>query len=1511
MPWNGVFKVMEASMSRNNTVKILLIIVLTIFISSISFADTKITPRAVKPNVTEQKPKVVVPKAEDSITALPAAGAAVHPVGAGVQIKGGVGPVDGAILPQGNQTTAGVTSQVKPGDIIQGAENIWQPLVELPAAKKGIVGSCDQNKVPDGALIRTTVDVGGAAMPTCFEYENSMVSKVVDPRGYATTVRSDSLQRPLEIKDYKGSTISYVNGYDSNSRLIHSEVRNPDLYGDAVSEISKMLEYDVLGNLTSDRLEEGAETFIARNLDGQVIAIVDKSGFGGSISYNGAGQVLGLAYCQINGESQSCEPGTVLSSVQYAYDPQGRIASETTLDGAVTSYVYDNFSRVWQGTLPTGEYFVNQYDPKDRVVQTDWYNDRRERIKIIQLSYDDKGRVVNRLDWGYRVVHALQGINASSTGFLQVNYLYNDPQKEVRIIATDDGGMRAPITFNYDNLGRLTKLSGDGMNDTLYTYDNTGLRSVDEKGLVTSYENGVMGVEKITDAQGNTSQFRYKWDGQVGMAQNALGTIVKMDYDKFGFPLKVSLPGLNSDKVRLSFEYDSLRRLVAVKDGRLPAELLEGTEYYESGENKGLVRRSVKGDGLSSITYDVYRNGRPVHWIDSAGNQFNAVHDVLGRITALRAQGGDNKTYEVRFTYAPLGYLALVERTVDGVTEARTEFVRDSLGRMFEEIQTVNDSRYVVSTTYGASEGGVASIRTPSGSTARYQYSSGGRLRNVNATFIGAVNVPVSQLSASYSFDQMLPTQLNEIQYGNGTSTLYNWRMGQLLGLQAMKIREAEAQVNEQVAGAQGGERPLFNGQGPVWMNNMMQQQMNREQFGPQGQPQPVRALMDEIYGETYKYYKIRPFVIQKRFGLNLSPILRPVILGYWYDIVDNIIKQSELTRLVEEPKDLFEASSISDDWSKRWSYDETDAMKSEEGPTYRKDYHLTPSGKIRDFVELLGCSLVPQDPASKTEWQTNCPPAVRPNHIEYDGNGNIIRRAGTYAYDPFGNLINVTIGDKNISYIYDGLGRRVGVSINETDLRHYIYSGQNVVEMRELSRRPAVNEHARQNIGGQEILQGPVAGEVEARVERQQGAIPLVEKIVNYVYSGGIDDLIGMYDSKKGVFYSHRGADGSVAAWSDGSGNVVQYNVYQDPWGKYTAYKPDGSKIERKDEVSLISYAGLELDPDSELYYNRLRWYDPVIARFISPDPLGVSGGIGLYTRAKNNPNVYNDWSGGSPNKNVVGQGNGEPRPTLSVDDNNRFVETLNTFKWWITNIYPENLRRAKLHAEFVLDDPWEILSVLSNLFSFGGAIDDMGVDSLKLTMSARYASATVKTVNDLAMVLGGVRAGQVVSQAIARAEVKHIARKVLAQKGLTEDSFVYRWTRAKYFKDGFAIPNRRSMALIRDHYAPKVPNSMLPSLAEIQSNPYAAEFAKSLDVADVAEISPKISASKLSAPGLNVSDVPVNGYSRPGDILIRIRLSDVQGLRVYDDVGSMASGCLYITGEGAIPATLIKNLP
>jgi RHS repeat-associated protein len=57
--------------------------------------------------------------------------------------------------------------------------------------------------------------------------------------------------------------------------------------------------------------------------------------------------------------------------------------------------------------------------------------------------------------------------------------------------------------------------------------------------------------------------------------------------------------------------------------------------------------------------------------------------------------------------------------------------------------------------------------------------------------------------------------------------------------------------------------------------------------------------------------------------------------------------------------------------------------------------------------------------------------------------------------------------------------------------------------------------------------------------------------------------------------------------------------------------------------------YTGREYDRGLKLYYNRARYYDPKLARFISRDPIDIADDVNLYAYVGNNSVMFVDLMG------------------------------------------------------------------------------------------------------------------------------------------------------------------------------------------------------------------------------------------------------------------------------------------
>lgn len=100
----------------------------------------------------------------------------------------------------------------------------------------------------------------------------------------------------------------------------------------------------------------------------------------------------------------------------------------------------------------------------------------------------------------------------------------------------------------------------------------------------------------------------------------------------------------------------------------------------------------------------------------------------------------------------------------------------------------------------------------------------------------------------------------------------------------------------------------------------------------------------------------------------------------------------------------------------------------------------------------------------------------------------------------------------------------------------------------------------------------------------------------------------------------------GTACIELDGNGDVITYEEYF-PFGgtAYQGKRTGGVEVPEK----RYRYTGKERDEESGFYYHGARYYAPWLARWISPDPVGVGAGLNQYAYVSNNPVKLQDPQG------------------------------------------------------------------------------------------------------------------------------------------------------------------------------------------------------------------------------------------------------------------------------------------
>jgi len=127
---------------------------------------------------------------------------------------------------------------------------------------------------------------------------------------------------------------------------------------------------------------------------------------------------------------------------------------------------------------------------------------------------------------------------------------------------------------------------------------------------------------------------------------------------------------------------------------------------------------------------------------------------------------------------------------------------------------------------------------------------------------------------------------------------------------------------------------------------------------------------------------------------------------------------------------------------------------------------------------------------------------------------------------------------------------------------------------------------------------------------------------LARYALGPGVDQPLSMLRSGT-ISYYQSDVLSSITSLSNSAGalaNTYTYDAFGDLAGSTgTLTNP-------------FQYTGRESDSETGLRYNRARYYDPRIGRFVSEDPARFKGGIDFYSYAANSPANFVDPFGFTP---------------------------------------------------------------------------------------------------------------------------------------------------------------------------------------------------------------------------------------------------------------------------------------
>ncbi|WP_446812264.1 RHS repeat-associated core domain-containing protein (plasmid) [Methylomonas sp. 2BW1-5-20] len=369
------------------------------------------------------------------------------------------------------------------------------------------------------------------------------------------------------------------------------------------------------------------------------------------------------------------------------------------------------------------------------------------------------------------------------------------------------------------------------------------------------------------------------------------------------------------------------------------------------------------------------------------------------------------------------------------------------------------------------------------------------------------------------------------------------------------------------------------------------------------------------------------------------------------------------------------------------YQYDDSNRLTAEANPNYLEvSYHYDPAGRLLDRLLSNGAQThYSYDSGGRLIRLTNqSATGLLVNDTQYsrDHLGNILtatestgtqQTSGTttFKYDPEYRLKSATypVTANNETITYDPVGNRKTYTKGSLTLYYNVNNANRLIDTRTGSATGTLYEsYGYDNNGSMTSISGNrtvgMTWNAHNRISQMQiNSIPAysyqydpsgyrIQKIAgstkNYYLQA--EHLEAIYDNSGnilGQFFRGSVIDEVVNAYQqDNAGKLVNYTFHHDALesvlgqsghdGTILAsqgYTSFGSTINATGSSNnLLKFTGREQDTETGYYYLRARYYDPILGRFPSEDPVGFAGGINLYTYAGNNPINANDPTGNAP---------------------------------------------------------------------------------------------------------------------------------------------------------------------------------------------------------------------------------------------------------------------------------------
>ena len=534
-----------------------------------------------------------------------------------------------------------VDNVVKESDSLKSTTTYtYDKLHNMKSSTNALDGTTSFSYDKYGNLVKET-DPLGRSNTYSYDLAGQMTS-VADPLGKITAYTYDPAGNITEITKPGGRKTSY--GYDKNYNV--TSVTDPMGY------VAKTV-YDKDNRVTEETDALGQKESYTYDKDSRVTSITDKRGFTTGFDYDAHGNI------------QVVTDKTGLKS-HLEYDKNDNLTKVTDALGGVTTYGYDNMDNLVTFTNAANKTTNYTYDLEGNLTSIKDPAGRTEKF-----DYDEKGRLTGHTQAsGKKTTYDYDKLNdlleksyqdaKGETSEKDVTYAYNSAGE--RVSMKDQTGKSS---YEYDALGRITKVTSGSKKDVSYVYDDAdNLQAiVYPDGTKISYEYDLNdNLVKLTDRNRKVTTYKHDALNRVTEVTRSNGTKTEVSYDAEDHITKIVNTCGSCGKVISTYEYKYNDQGYVV--GETATELEAGTRKTPSWEdwyNWGDTQKETDKADCEHQEKEI-QTTRTYEYDDNW---------ELTRCTE-KAEGGKKTVHN--YTYDKIGNRTSYEKIEDGVSKAKYNY---------------------------------------------------------------------------------------------------------------------------------------------------------------------------------------------------------------------------------------------------------------------------------------------------------------------------------------------------------------------------------------------------------------------------------------------------------------------------------------------------------------------------------------------------------------------------------------------------------------------------------------------------------------------------------------------------------------------------------------------------------------------------------------------------------------------------------------------------------------------